>query len=499
MMADANLWRTGLLLFVLLLLGAVPAVAEVNPSVAYVAAHDSSSEAQERATFLCDGHDDQVEIQQALFSVPVGGTVVLAAGTYNCSTMIIPKANTTLKGEGADSTFLRFSRTGRISVEQEGVTLDSFHIQGHQHSSSIKWLGVLTIYASHTKVHNITGTADASIQAVFLLLHNPPVYQPTLEDIEFVNCRVVDTGTYGFLHNAWGTENKVIKNVRYEDCQAINCGQFGAFNSWVTGFNFAELNDIENLRVNNCLAEGTLESGFHFEWDPRKHDCILTNCVSRDNGQKEYPTNSTLQYFGCGYYAPRGDITFIDCVSEGNSRNGFFTTNGGRLYNCVDRNVGAGRTDFRIIQPAAFYAVPSRSVNPSLIMENCSSIDANGYGLQVDLAKWVTIKNFELVNPAGINGRGANLGGTHGWLQNSSFEIYATGDKVDTLIWARENRDVTYSGTITSDRARLPFLIEGPGTWNVDVRGMQIMPKGAAGITLVNGARGNQVLMGNGD
>lgn len=342
-------------------------------------------------------------------------------------------------------------------------------------------------------LHNVTGTADASIQAVFLLLHDPSVYQPTLEDIEFINCQVVDTGTYGFLHNAWGATNKTIKNVRYENCQAINCGKYGAFNSWVTGFNFAELNNIEGLRVSNCLAEGTLESGFHFEWDPDKRDCILTNCISRHNGQKPYPSDSKMQYFGCGFYAPRGDITFIDCVSESNSRNGFFATNGGKLYNCVDRNVGAGRTDFAVIQPAAFYAVPTRSVNPSLIMENCSSIDANGYGLQIDLANWVTVKNFRLVNPAGINGRGANLGGTHGQLYNSSVEIYASGNRVNTLIWARENRHVTYSGSITFDTAATPFLIEGPGTQNVDVRGMQIIPAGTDGFMLVNGARSDQV------
>ncbi|WP_243670951.1 hypothetical protein [Methanoculleus chikugoensis] len=214
----------------------------------------------------------------------------------------------------------------------------------------------------------------------------------------------------------------MIKNVRYENCQAINCGSDGgAFNPpWVTGFDFAELNDIEGLRVTNCLAEGNLESGFHFEWDPEKRDCILTNCISRNNGQKatrQRPTARTTDprtTSGAATTRPRGDVTFISCYSEGNSRYGFYATNGGKLYNCVDRNVGAGKTDYRIVEPASFYAAPTRSIAPSLVLENCSSIDSYGYGLHIDLASDVLIKNFSLENPAGIDGKATNLGGSQG-------------------------------------------------------------------------------------
>ena len=141
----------------------------------------------------------------------------------------MPKAGTTLSGQGPDATYLSFTRDGRINVDCEYVTLDGFYVKGTGYSSGVKWLGVMTIRASHA-AHNITGTADTSIQAVYLLIHDPTVYAPTLQDIEFTGCKVVDTGTYGFLHNAWGTTNKVIKDVRYENCSAINCGKCGAFN-----------------------------------------------------------------------------------------------------------------------------------------------------------------------------------------------------------------------------------------------------------------------------
>ena len=477
-----------------------PAVPPEMPGPTVVVAASGSSLADKaRAAYVCDGIDDHMEIQAALDSLPSsGGTVALTRGTFNCAGSISPGANTMIRGEGAESTFIEFSRNSRLNVSRESVTLYNFHVRGtgYPRTGADRWLGVITIYASHAKVLGVEGTADASTQAVFLLLHDPDVYTPTLEDVEFINCRAVEPGTYGFLHNAWGTENRVIRNVRYENCAAINCGRDAAFNPWVTGFDFAEQNDIEGLRVTNCLAEGSLESGFHFEWDPEKRDCILENCISIGNGRKAYPTKAydpddmSTHYFGCGYYAPRGDITFINCYSEGNSRHGFYATNGGKLYNCIDKGVGAGKTDYRIIQPASFYAAPTRSISPSLVLENCSSVDSNGYGLHIDFASDVWIKNFRLENPAGIDGKATNLGGSQGGpLTNSVVNIYASGDRVETLVWARNNENVEYSGQIISNTTR-PFVIEGDQTRNVRIRDMEIVSAGlspfANGVVLTN-------------
>ena len=473
------------------LLPATPVVPPAMPGqTIIVAASDSSPASKARADIQCDGIDDQHDIQAAFDALSSGGTVALTEGRFNCAGRVRPRADTMLRGEGPDKTFLEFSENGRLIVSQESVTLYNLHVGGTGYpAGDDRWLGVVTIYASHAKVLAVEGTADATTQAVFLLLHDPDVYAPPLRDIEFIGCKAVDTGTYGFLHNAWGTTNKVIRDVHYENCAAINCGRYGAFNPWVTGFDFAELNDIEGLRVMNCLAEGNLESGFHFEWDPEKRDCILENCVSRNNGQKPYPTkpyredDMSTHYFGCGYYAPRGDITFIRCYSEGNSRYGFYATNGGKLYGCIDRGIGTGKTDYRIVQPASFYAAPTRSITPSLVLENCSSIDSNGYGLQLDLASDVWINNFHLENPAGIDGKATNLGGSQGGpLANSVVNIYASGDRAETLIWARNNENVEYSGQIVSNVTR-PFVIEGGLTKKVRIRDMEIVSASLAPFT----------------
>jgi len=457
----------------------VSAAGSATPATLTVAASDSTELSKNQADYVCDGVNDQAEIQAALAALPDGGTVILTEGTFNCAGVIAPAAGTTLSGQGPEATFLKFTNDGRISVDRENVTLDGFHIEGSGYSSGVKWLGVMTIRASHAAIHNITGTADTSIQAVYLLIHDPAVYAPTLEDVEFVSCKAVDTGTYGFLHNAWGTSNKVIKDVRYENCAAINCGSKGAFNPWITGFDFAELNDVDGLYVKDCLAEGNLESGFHFEFDPTVKNAVLENCTSNNNGQKPYPTvpykqsDMSTHYFGCGYYAPNADVTFKNCTAEGNSLYGFYATNGGKLYDCVEKDTGAGKTDYTHRKPAGYYSIPSRSANPALVLENCMSIDSHGYGLQVDLAKNIQIENFELVNPAGIDGKGASLGGTNGQFSDASVDIVASGDQVDTLVWAKNNQNVQYSGEISSNSANA-FQVEGGQ--NVQTEGMMVAP-----------------------
>ncbi|MBP7411513.1 glycosyl hydrolase family 28-related protein [Methanoculleus sp. 10] len=466
----------------------------------FVAAGDSSPAAKAQANYTCDGIDDQVEIQAALAALPDGGTVALSGGTFNCSGSLVPPAGATLRGEGPDKTILLFRENGMLNVSEERVTLDGFHITGSGYKNMStettldlsRWLGVLTIYASHTKVHNVTGTADASIQAVFLLLHNPNVYAPILEDVEFTNCRAADTGTYGFLHNAWGSENTTIKDVRYENCAAVNCGRYGAFNAWVTGFDFAEQNNIEGLRVSNCFAEGSLESGFHFEWDPKKRDCVFINCVSKDNGQKPWPDTYLVggpDYFGAGFYLPGGRVSLVNCRAEGNRAFGFFVGNpdGMLLYNCTENGTGSRPVVGRSARPIGYCILQSLPVtkNPSIVMDHCSSLGTNGWGLFICGASNVLIRDFTMTDPAGIGGIGAMLGCPGDELQvnstikagisNSTIDLAASGSRPQTLMYIVNNKNVTYSGSVVSGAAH-PVLVEGSTAGDVDLSALKVLP-----------------------
>jgi hypothetical protein len=498
----ANL--TALLLVVVLSLLLFQGAAAATAATVVVAANDSSAASKAGANYICDGFDDQAEIQAALATLPQGGTVVLSEGTFNCTGVIVPTGGTTLVGRGPGETILSFGQNGMLNVSAEYVNLDGFSVAGTGYTNMstnttldlTQWLGVITVYASHTKVHNVTGTADASIQAVFLLMHNPNVYAPILEDVEFVGCRAVDPGTFGFLHNAWGSENTTLRDIRYDNCAAINCGRDVAFNSWVTGFDFAEQNDIEGLRVVDCLAEGNLESGFHFEWDPEKRDCVFINCSSRNNGGKSSPDGYLVgdpNYFGAGFYLPGGQVSLVNCRAEGNRVFGFFMSNpaGILLYNCTESSTGritaAGGTSTKPIAYCILQSEPAQS-DPSIVMDHCTSLDTNGWGLFLCGVENVLIRNFTMINPAGIEGKGALLGCPRGELpvnstikvgvSNSTIDLTASGDRLETLLYIVENRNVKYSGRIFSDAVH-PVLIEGSGTGDVDLGGLIVLPANA--------------------
>ncbi|NMA10135.1 MAG: hypothetical protein GX932_03835, partial [Methanomicrobiales archaeon] len=282
-----------------------------------VAASDSSAASKAGADYICDGIDDQYEIQAAIDALPArGGTVQLTEGTFKCSGNILPGSYTTLKGQGDESTHLIFTDNGLIWMKSDSIALEGFRATGSGYSGKSAHRGVIYITASHMWIKDVTATADRSIQAVFYV-QSIEGYTRDIEYIAFIGCVADSPGTYGFLHSSQDTDNTVHRYVQYTDCRAIDCGRHSRFNNWVTGFDFAELNDIESLRVTRCIAEGNWESGFHLEWAPDKNDVVFTDCISRNNGRKPYPDyydTSGEYYFGAGYYAPKGSYTFNNCT-----------------------------------------------------------------------------------------------------------------------------------------------------------------------------------------
>lgn len=300
-----------------------------------VAASDSSEEARQSAMYVTTGSGDHRIIQAALNAVPSsGGEVLLMEGTYICEGLIIPKESTVLRGEGETKTHIQFVQNdGHLLVINEGVTLQDFSISGENYA--YPFMGVVTIRVGHTTVRNVTGTADSSIEGVFYVHGgSKPGYKKNIEDIEFMNCKVYDAGTTGFVLTATAPYLDII-NTRFIDCVAINCGRESRFNPWVTGFLFAENNNLIDFVAINCTAEGSWESGFHVE-NPKyfygqflpaiKQNVTYINCVSRNNDQKGKLTDEPT-IFGAGFMVS-DDMHLINCTSE-NNRYGFLTYGGG--------------------------------------------------------------------------------------------------------------------------------------------------------------------------
>jgi len=400
-----------------------------------VAAHDSPEEMKALATHVCDGTADQVEIQRALDALSqTGGTVTLTGGTFYLSDCLNVPGNVVLEGRGSDATRFEWS-SGFMLCDNDQIVLRDFTTTG----TGAIWLRGI----SHAKVHNVVATVDASLYgAAFTLWARDCI----MEDIEFVNCKAIDCGRHGWMHDGMGSP-KLIRNVRYIDCEAINCGRYSRSDHWTTGFDFAENSDIEDIEVIRCYAEGNWESGFHFEGAPSKKRVTIRDCVSKNNGQKPdgYYNDNTATYgclFGAGFWL-HGDVTLINCIAENNRKCGYAVwapSSYTSLYNCADTGSEIG---YRLVETDNVY------------LENCISTDAGKYGVLAASAGQITTKGLAIVTPKG-DGSVSNIFSS---VRGSSFDIDTYGGG-GTVVSCTNGQDIQFSGTVRSNAAR-PVVVSG--------------------------------------
>jgi len=102
-----------------------------------VAAYNSSTEARNAAHHLCDGTDDDVQIQAAIDSFSADGRVILTEGTFSVGTPVsITENNITLQGQGYGSVIKNNSGTNCINVDASYIILKDFVIDGNKTSVS---------------------------------------------------------------------------------------------------------------------------------------------------------------------------------------------------------------------------------------------------------------------------------------------------------------------------------------------------------------------------
>ena len=111
--------------------GADPSWANVTRSATFViAASDSSTLSKQQADYVCDGVDDQVEIQAAIDALPaVGGTIIMREGVYSISAYVTISSNVTLLGYG-NAKIIDAVYIGELLyvLDATNVTVDGIHI-----------------------------------------------------------------------------------------------------------------------------------------------------------------------------------------------------------------------------------------------------------------------------------------------------------------------------------------------------------------------------------
>lgn len=108
--------------------------------------------------YLCDGTDDQVEINAAINALPAeGGEIVILDGNYNVSSsIVVNKGNVILRGNGKSSNIIKnfrsSAREGTINIAQENVTLYNLSLDVNSSFFSNVEYGVLC--SNYTKIYN---------------------------------------------------------------------------------------------------------------------------------------------------------------------------------------------------------------------------------------------------------------------------------------------------------------------------------------------------------
>lgn len=109
----------------------------VRPAT-FVIGHKNSGHTAADVDYLCDGTDDQVEINAAIQALPSGGgRIVIREGTYNITgTIAVNKANVTIEGMGGSATRLerRYNESvegGLIHCTKHNITIQKLYIAGN--------------------------------------------------------------------------------------------------------------------------------------------------------------------------------------------------------------------------------------------------------------------------------------------------------------------------------------------------------------------------------
>lgn len=260
-----------------------------------VAADDASDASKERADYVCDGTEDDVQIQAAIDALPSGGGLVtLSEGTFNIATSIELASYTQLKGCGwstqlkavasLDSDIITL---GTVDVEM--TILEDFMINGNKDNQS----SGKCVYYDNTN-------ASFTYQDSHHLIRNIFAYKAKEHGFHFngdtEGTRLFACKAYNCDGNSFRTENNVAA-THFIQCisggaglqgfyilgaehRFVSCTSFwsGAINpSSGDGYSFGGKSSV----FLNCRAEDNLNIGFI--GSGTNHSFI--GCTTNDNGQ----------------------------------------------------------------------------------------------------------------------------------------------------------------------------------------------------------------------
>ncbi len=234
----------------------------VRTATLVVAANDASTASKVQADYVCDGVEDDVQIQLALDALPSGGgTVQLLEGTYETSGFIKPPSYSTLKGQGSNSTIINLASHGLVVSDVSHVRVEGIKITGSPSDNEVTPEGAtnqqaLLVYAKDADMEDLYFKDILITTDSLHTFRVCPDTGTTIDGITFDYCRAVDCVGSGFINYRPGqvvSNTGVIKHQRFINCIADTCGD-GILNIWCVGFDVNEATFTEDVLFSGCTA-----------------------------------------------------------------------------------------------------------------------------------------------------------------------------------------------------------------------------------------------------
>jgi hypothetical protein len=329
-----------------------------------IAASDSATDSKNQADAVCDGTDDDVEINDAITAVSAtGGVVLLSEGTYSIRGQVQLDDNVHLVGMGIGATTLSLAATAVdplivSATSKSDASISRMSLDGNRSLRAIDDTGIELSGCSRVVITDvdvsqvgedssggdgvlISNSSDCKLTRVLVSGCDGSGFEisstGTSSRNVFENCSASSCNDHGFLNNGSGT--------KLSSCDATACGLGGfvdagtASDTLVTGCSVdgcgttlvaAGVSLLDGGRADGCRVTGHLGlNGFQLSGDDASisgcladtcsgngiqvdgENCAVSGCLSKASGADGLELTATAD--GC---------SVAGCTLSGNAGNG---------------------------------------------------------------------------------------------------------------------------------------------------------------------------------
>lgn len=286
-----------------------------------------SRSAKDKPDYICDGVNDDVQIQAAIDAVGAagGGTVFLRAGTYVIGTQIdLDSTEVHLVGEGMGATVLQakaaFSTgTAIIAADQSFISIQHLTVDGNKANQTTE---------AHTGIYcgfNSTAFTDIFIDNVEVKNVNLGIGIYTDIDKTIISkCISHDNEDNGIYADTSANTSKILNCISYSnasdgifvDTSYVNVVGCTSYSNTGDGFTGGE----KYVSYTNCIAYSNTAEGF----DINNTNIVVSGCIAQLNGTRGISLSGSgeAQIIGSMFEDNANDQIVLsgsdDCIVSGN-------------------------------------------------------------------------------------------------------------------------------------------------------------------------------------